>query len=65
MRYDGVDFENIKFCLLFTLSKTYLMSGDILKVHCVVKSLTLRLIKLDKNYSSYYLKSITAYSFFI
>ena len=53
MRYDAVNFQNIKFFLFYI--KKYEM-----RVHSLGKCLTLRLMKLDKNYRSYCLKSLTA-----
>ena len=68
MNFDGANLENIIIFFLFFQVWPFLIakfnkkkceiSAAILKFHSLVKSLTLRLIKLDKNS---YLKSITVY----
>ena len=65
MRFEEINLENVVFFLIFqSLAilnwKMYLKniktSGDIFKVHSLVKRLTLCFTKSNKTYSSYYLK---------
>ena len=45
--------------IVANFNKNFEISDDILKLHYLVKRLTLCLIKLDKNCRSYYLKRLT------
>ena len=47
-----------------SLIKKYIISNDILTVHYLVKILILRLIKLHKNYRSYYLNNLAVALYF-
>ena len=55
---------NHLFTSIFSISLDKI-SGDILKVHYIVKRLTLRLLNCTKNYRIYYLRSITVWSYFL
>ena len=44
--------------------KKYKISGNIHNVHPLLKGLTLRPLKWNKNWRSYYLKSITVMKYF-
>ena len=69
MSFDRVNLEKIIFCTfnhsqIQNLNKKYITSVGILKVHYLVKKLSLRLIKSGKNYRSCYLNNITAVLYF-
>ena len=57
-RLDYGDFK-FRYSWLQNLNRKYKIRDDFLKVNYLVKGLTLRLIKSDKNHHSYYLNSIT------